>query len=170
MMGSLISKGSGTLARFTKQSKQSEKEYKFSLIVPKKSKSKSKKKKIKNTIRVQRSKGKKTVSSLSKSPSPKSPIAKSQKSKECIGLKTTIPSIKQIFGPEKSKLNEQKKKHRQRQKTSSKPKRKGKLEDHINDYFVNKEVQHKAKKSSVSTKKSLPKVKSTGRLPINSTL
>lgn len=71
------------------------------------------KKKIKTKVKAEEgSKGKKTGSSLSKSPSSKtsipkgSLITKSQKSKESIGFRSAIPSIKQIFVPAKSKIDE----------------------------------------------------------------
>ncbi len=111
---SRLSKGSGTLIRFTKSSKLSEKDKKVSWLEPNKNEKKSKKKSKQKSKRKQStSKPKKQGSSLSKSPYSKSPkpkdsylikSPKSPKSKESIHLKSPLNSLKHISNPIRQKL------------------------------------------------------------------
>jgi hypothetical protein len=109
-----LSKGSGTMIRKTKGSKESERGNKLSLIDPatKKSKLKNiKQKESKSKKDVGSSKNKNPRHSLSKSPqfksnSKESIIIRSQKSKESLHQKSSIPSIpsiKLLSSPNKSK-------------------------------------------------------------------
>lgn len=106
-----LSKGSGTLNRFTKYS---DKDKKMSWLDPKKTEKKSQKKSKEKSKRKQStSKPKKQSSSLSKSPYSKTPKQKdsyliksprSPKSKESIHLKSPLNSLKHISNPIRQKL------------------------------------------------------------------
>ena len=111
-LGSHLSKGSGRMIRFTKSSKYSEKDNKFSLLEVKEKQSK-KKKEHKRKLKSTQSKPKKQSSSLSKSPHCKSPrnkdsylmkSPKSQKSKETLTSKSPINSLKHISNPLRTNL------------------------------------------------------------------